>query len=249
MAIFIKNDDQLDKMRKAGHIVAKTHAYLKEIIAPGITTKEIDRLAKEFIENEGAYPTFHLYQGFPGYICVSVNDEVIHGIGSNRILQEGDIVGLDIGATIDGFVGDAARTLPVGNVSGIHQKLIDVTEVCFFKGIEYAKEGHRLYEISKAIYEYVTDNGFSVVRDFVGHGVGQELHEDPQIPNYPQIVGGPRLKKGMTLAIEPMVNVGGLEVKVLEDDWTVVTVDGSFSSHYENTIAITDGNAEILTIL
>ena len=248
--IKIKSQSEIEYMRQAGRIVAECHEFIATKIRPGITTLELDRLAEKFIRDHGAYPTFLGYQGFPKSICASVNDEVVHGIPTNRKLAEGDIIAVDLGATLNGFVGDAARTHAVGEVSDEAKKLIDVTRESFFKGIEFAKEGYRLSDISHAIQEYVEANGFSVVRDYVGHGIGREMHEDPPIPNYGRPGHGPRLRQGMCLAIEPMVDIGTYEVEVLDNDWTVVTADGSLSAHYENTICITgEGAPEILTML
>lgn len=246
--IILKSDREIGKLRKAGAVVAETHEYLKSFIKPGVTTKKLDQLAEDFIRKSGAEPAFKGYGGFPATICASVNNEVVHGIPGLRTLKDGDIISIDIGAIIDGYYGDAARTHAVGQISEDAAKLINVTRNSFFEGIKYAKEGYRLSDISHAIQTYVEDNGFSVVRDYVGHGIGQELHEDPQIPHYGPPGRGPRLKKGMVLAIEPMVNAGTFHVKVLEDDWTVITNDGELSAHYENTIVITDGEPELLTL-
>ncbi|WDV45402.1 type I methionyl aminopeptidase [Clostridiaceae bacterium M8S5] len=246
--IILKSDREIDKLRKAAAIVAETHEHLKSFIKPGVTTKKLDEVAEKFIRKFGAKPAFKGYNGFPATICASVNNEVVHGIPGLRKLKDGDIISIDIGSLIDGYYGDAARTHVVGNASDEAVKLIEVTKRSFFEGIKYAKVGYRLSDISHAIQEYVEANGFSVVRDYVGHGIGQELHEDPQIPHYGPPGRGPRLKKGMVLAIEPMVNAGSFHVKVLEDNWTVITVDGKLSAHYENTIVITDGEPELLTL-
>ncbi|WP_066502393.1 type I methionyl aminopeptidase [Abyssisolibacter fermentans] len=246
--IILKSDREIQKLKKAGAIVAQTHEYLKSFIKPGVTTKELDEVAEKFIRKLGAEPAFKDYNGYPSTICTSINNEVVHGIPGLRKLKDGDIISIDIGSLIDGYYGDAARTHAVGNVSDEALKLINVTERSFFEGLKYAKVGYRLSDISHAIQKYVEANGFSVVRDYVGHGVGQELHEDPQIPHFGPPGKGPRLKKGMVLAIEPMVNAGSFHVRVLEDNWTVVTVDGKLSAHYENTIAITDGEPELLTL-
>lgn len=248
--ITIKSQQEVEAMRKAGRIVAECHELLQSKIKPGITTLELDRIAEKFIREQGAYPTFLGYQGFPKSICASINQEVVHGIPANHRLNEGDIIAVDLGATIGGYVGDAARTHGVGKISEEAQKLIDVTQESFFKGIAFAKEGYRLSDISHAIQEHVEANGFSVVRDYVGHGIGREMHEDPPIPNYGKPDHGPRLRQGMCLAIEPMVDVGTYNVRLLDNDWTVVTADGSLSAHYENTIYITGKEApEILTML
>lgn len=248
--ITIKSQNEVEAMRRAGRIVAECHELIQSEIKPGMTTLDLDRIAEKFIREQGAYPTFLGYQGFPNSICASVNEEVVHGIPGNRRLKEGDIIAVDLGATLDGYVGDAARTHAVGKISEEAQRLIDVTRESFFKGIEYAREGYRLSDISHAIQEVVEANGFSVVRDYVGHGIGREMHEDPPIPNYGKPGHGPRLRQGMCLAIEPMVDVGTYNVKLLANDWTVVTADVSLSAHYENTIYITGKEApEILTML
>ncbi len=249
MAITIKTPEQIEKMRIAGQIVAKTHELIKEAIRPGVTTKELNSIAEKFIRAEGAVPSFLGYNGYPASICASINEEVIHGIPSNRKIKDGDIISIDIGAYINGFHGDAARTHAVGNVSDEAKKLIEVTQQSFFEGIKFAKNGNHLHEISAAIQDYVEKFGFSVVRNYCGHGIGTQMHEDPQILNYRQKNRGPRLQTGMTLAIEPMVNCGTFEVSVLSDDWTVVTNDKKYSAHYENTLLITDGEPELLTLL
>lgn len=250
MSVTIKSSREIELMREAGRILASVHEELGKAIRPGMTTKEIDRLGEELIRSYGCIPSFLNYNGYPASICVSVNDEVVHGIPSKkRILREGDIVSLDAGVIYKGYHSDAARTHAVGEISKEAQKLIDVTRESFFEGIKYAKAGNHLYDISKAIQNYVESNGFSVVRDLVGHGIGSALHEDPQIPNFKQRGRGPKLQPGMTLAIEPMVNMGAYDVWWLEDDWTVVTQDESLSAHYENTILITEGEPEILSLL
>lgn len=237
-------------MRQAGKIVAECHDLVASEIRPGITTLELDRIAEKFIRSKNAYPTFLGYQGFPNSICASINGEVVHGIPDGRRLHEGDIISIDLGATFQGYVGDAARTHPVGAVSDEARHLIEVTETSFYKGIAFAKEGFRLSDISHAVQEYVEANGFSVVRDYVGHGIGKQMHEDPPIPNFGKAGHGPRLRKGMCLAVEPMVNAGTHRVRTLKNHWTVVTADGALSAHYENTICITGTEApEILTIL
>lgn len=248
MAIPIKSEQQIQFMRQAGQITAQLHLLLETEVRPGITTKYLDEIAEEFIRSKGAVPSFKGYGGFPGTICASVNEEVIHGIPGNRKLQEGDIISIDTGAYINGFHSDAARTVAVGTVSPEAQKLIDVTKQSFFEGIKYAKAGNHLHEISAAIGNYAESFGYSVVRDYVGHGVGRNLHEEPQIPNYSVPSRGPRLCKGMVLAIEPMINIGTFRVKVLSNDWTVVTNDKKLSAHYENTVLITDGEPELLTL-
>lgn len=247
--IIIKSKREIEKMRRAGRLVAETHAFLQNFIKPGITTKELDRIAEDFILKNNGRPAFKGYNGYPASICTSVNEEVVHGIPGLKRLKDGDIISIDIGVIVDGYYGDSAKTHPVGNVSKEALRLIKVTEESFYEGIKYAKVGYRLSDISHAIQKYVESNGFSVVRDFVGHGIGQKMHEDPQIPNFGPPGKGPRLKEGMVLAIEPMVNAGTYHVRILSDNWTVVTFDGKLSSHYEHTIAITDGEPEILTAL
>jgi methionyl aminopeptidase len=247
--IILKSEREIELMHQANQIVAETHALLAEVIKPGITTAEIDRIAEEHIRKRGAVPAFKGYQGFPATVCVAINDQVVHGIPGVQRLEEGDIIGLDIGAYKSGYHGDAARTLPVGKVSPLAEKLIQVTKECLDQGIAQAKADNRLTDISHAVQTHAESHGFSVVRDFVGHGIGRQMHEAPQIPNYGLPGRGPRLKAGMTLAIEPMINAGGYQVKVLADRWTVVTADGSLSAHFEDTIAITDGEPLILSRL
>lgn len=250
MAVTIKSKSEIELMRESCRMLAIMHDELAKIIVPGISTYEIDRKGEEIIRNFGCIPNFKNYNGYPASICVSVNEEVVHGIPSkNRILKEGDIVSLDAGMIYKGYHSDAARTYGVGKVSDQAQKLMDVTKQCFFEGIKYAKAGNHLFDISNAIDAYATKNGCGVVRDLVGHGIGTSLHEDPQIPNYAQKKKGIRLQPGMTLAIEPMITNGTWEVEFLDDDWTVVTADGSLAAHYENTVLITDGEPEILTLL
>lgn len=249
MGIPIKSDDEVKKIRAAGLILAKTHEYLAQILQPGITTMELDQIAEEFIRSQGAAPSFKGLYGFPASICTSINEEVVHGVPSKEVkLRDGDIISVDIGVYLDGFHSDGAKTYAIGEIPNETKRLIEVTRESFYRGIQYAKAGSHLYEISTAIQKYVETNGFSVVRDLVGHGVGRKLHEEPQIPNYKVPGRGPKLQKGMVLAIEPMVNMGTYEVRILSND-TVVTRDGSLSAHYEHTIAITDGEPEILTIL
>jgi len=248
MGIFIKNDSQIVLMRTASQICARTHEHLASYIKPGITTAELSRIAEEYIRGQDAKPTFLGYRGFPGAICTSVNDEVIHGIPGLRRLKSGDIVSIDIGVCYKRFHGDAARTHPVGAISAEHQRLIDVTRDSFFDCMRYARQGCHLHEMSAAIDDYVTSRGFSVVREWCGHGIGRQLHEDPQIPHTRQEKRGPRLVKGMTLAIEPMVNMGSHELNMLDDNWTVLTQDGKYSAHYENTILVTTGEPEIMTL-
>ena len=253
MAIIVKSKEQIAFMRESNLIVAHTHELLEKYIRAGVTTKELDIIAEDYIRSQGAVPSFKGYlgsapTGFPGAICVSVNDEVIHGIPGLKKLRNGDIVSIDIGAVKNGYHGDAARTFKVGEVSQIRNKLIEVTRDCFFKAIECVRAGRHLHELCAVVQDTAETGGFSVVRDFVGHGVGREMHEDPQIPNYKQTSRGPRLYKGMTLAIEPMLNEGVYEVEILKDHWTVVTKDRKCSAHYENTIAVTDGAPDVLSL-
>lgn len=245
--IICKTERELEIMREAGRIVALTHQELQKYIKPGITTKELDVIAEKFIRSCNAIPSFKGYNGFRGSICVSVNEELVHGIPGDRVLREGDIISIDIGAKYNGYHGDSAWTYPVGEISDETQRLLDVTEESLYKGLKEAKPGDRLSNISHAIQTYVEERNFSVVREYVGHGVGQDLHEDPQIPHYGPPNKGPRLKPGMVLAIEPMVNAGTRYVKTLADDWTVVTVDGKVCAHFEHTVAITETGYEILT--
>ena len=245
--ITLKSSHEIDLMRQAGKITAAARALAGEMVRPGVTTQEIDKAVEEFIRKQGAVPSFLGYSGYPASACISVNDEVIHGIPGKRVLQDGDIVSIDVGAYIGGFHGDCAATFACGTISDEAQKLIDVTRQSFFEGIKFAKEGYRVQDISAAVQAYVERHGFSVVREFVGHGVGAHLHEAPEVPNYGQRGRGPRLLKGMTLAIEPMVNAGAAAILQLSDGWTVKTRDGKLSAHYENTILITDGEPEILT--
>ena len=246
--IAIKNGHEIECMRQAGKITAAARALAGEMVRPGVSTKTIDKAVHDYIISQGAKPSFLGYGGFPASACVSVNDTVIHGIPGGYILQDGDIVSIDVGAYYKGFHGDCAATYPCGTIRAEAQRLIDVTKQSFYEGIAFAKRGHRVSDISHAIQTYVESNGFSVVRTFVGHGVGAQLHEDPEVPNFGAPGRGPRLLPGMTLAIEPMVNMGGYEVKILKDKWTTVTVDGKLSAHYENTVLITDGEPEILTV-
>lgn len=250
MSISIKNEKEIELMRTAGQLLAKVHYELGREIKEGMTTKDIDRLGEEIIRSFGCVPNFLNYNGYPASICVSVNDEVVHGIPTDkRYLQNGDIVSLDAGLIYKGYHSDAARTHGVGEISAKAQRLIDVTKQSFFEGIKFAKPGNHLVDIARGIQTYAEKAGFSVVRDLVGHGIGTSLHEDPEIPNFVRRRRGAKLQKGMTLAIEPMINEGTYDVWWLEDDWTVVTRDGKLAAHYENTIAITEDGCEILTML
>ena len=249
MSVSIKTAREIELMREAGRLLEIVHDELAKMIKPGISTWEIDRKGEELIRSFGCIPNFLHYNGYPASICVSVNDEVVHGIPSKkRILQEGDIVSLDAGLIYKGYHSDAARTHAVGEISAEAKKLIEVTRQSFFEGMKYAKAGNHLNDISKAIGAYAQSFGYGVVRDLVGHGIGTSLHEDPQSPNFAQRRRGIRLVPGMTLAIEPMINIGRPDVCWLDDDWTVVSEDGSLSAHYENTILITEGEPEILTL-
>ena len=245
--ITLKSSHEIELMRRAGKITAAARALAGEMVRPGVTTQEIDSAVEHFIRKQGAVPSFLHYNGYPASACISVNDEIIHGIPGKRVLQEGDIVSVDVGAYIDGFHGDCAATFACGSITPEAQDLIDVTRQSFFEGIRYAKEGHRLLDISAAIQTYVESHGYSVVREYVGHGVGAAMHEAPEIPNYGHPGRGPRLLRGMTLAIEPMVNAGSAAIRQMNDGWTVKTLDGKWAVHYENTILITDGEPEILT--
>ena len=246
--IAIKNERDLACMRQACKITAAARALAGEMVRPGVTTKQIDRAVRDYILAQGAKPSFLGYHGYPGSACISVNEEVIHGIPGGRVLKDGDIVSIDVGAYYKGFHGDCAATFACGTISADAQKLIDVTKQSFYEGIRFARRGHRVSDISHAIETYVESNGFSVVRSFVGHGVGAQLHEEPEVPNFGAPGRGPRMIPGMTLAIEPMVNAGSHEVRILKDGWTVLTSDGKLSAHYENTVLITDGEPEILTV-
>ena len=247
--IIIKNENQLAAMRQACRITAAARALAGEMVRPGVSTKQIDKAVHDYIVGQGAKPSFLGYNGFPASTCISVNNAVVHGIPGDYILRDGDIVTVDVGAEFKGFHGDCADTFPCGTVSAEAEKLIRVTQRSFYEGMRYATRGHRVSDISHAIQTYVESNGFSVVRSFVGHGVGAQLHEEPEVPNYGTAGHGPRLLPGMTLAVEPMVNAGTWEVRVLRDGWTAVTADGKLSAQYENTICITDGEPEILTVV
>ena len=250
MSVTIKSEHEIELMREAGRILSIVHDEMAKVIKPGITTMAVNRRGEEVIRSYGCIPSFLNYNGFPASICVSVNDEVVHGIPrADRILQEGDIVSLDCGLIYKGYHSDAARTHGVGRISPEAQKLIDETKKSFFEGIKRATAGNHLHDISNTIDNYVSQFGYGIVRDLVGHGIGTSLHEEPEVPNFRQKKRGMKLRAGMTLAIEPMINMGGGDVEWLDDSWTVVTEDGSLSAHYENTILITDGEPEILTLL
>lgn len=246
--ISLKSPREIEAMRRAGRITAQARALAGSMVAPGVTTLEIDTAVRRFIESQGAKPSFLGYSGFPGSACISVNEEVIHGIPGPRVLKEGDIVSVDVGAFIGGFHGDCAATYACGQISDEAKKLIEVTQQSFWEGIKFARPGQRVSDISHAVQQYVESNGCSVVRDFIGHGVGAKLHEAPEVPNFGPAGHGPRLLPGMTIAVEPMVNAGDWRVKVLKDGWTTVSLDGSLTAHYENTILITEDGPEVLTV-
>ena len=246
--IIIKSPREIEHLKRSNAIVAEVFQELGGAVLPGITTQELDQIAEKIILSKGAIPAFKGYRGFPATLCISINEEVVHGIPGQRRLKEGDIVSLDVGVNLNGYFGDAAITLPVGNIDKAARSLLEVTEKALYIGIEKARIGNRLFDISHAIQAWAEAHGFSVVRDFVGHGIGKNLHEEPQIPNFGPPHQGPRLEKGMVFALEPMVNEGTSEVKILSDGWTVVTADGKRSAHFEHTIAISDGKAEILSI-
>lgn len=249
MAVTIKSSKEIELMREAGKILAKTHDELEKILKPGMSTWDIDHIGEEIIRSYGCLPSFKNYNGYPASICVSVNDEVVHGIpNKQRVIQEGDIVSLDAGVIYKGYHSDAARTHGVGKISREAEKLIEVTKQSFFEGIKFAKPGNHLNDISTAIQKYAESFGYGVVRDLVGHGIGSHLHEDPEVPNFARRRKGILLQPGMTLAIEPMINEGTYDVVWLDDDWTVVTEDGSLSAHYENTVLITENGPEILSL-
>lgn len=246
--IHVKSPREIELMRRAGQITAAARSLGREMVMPGVTTQEINDAVHSFIIKSGATPSFLGYGGFPGSACISVNDEVIHGIPSSRTIKEGDVVSIDVGAYIGGYHGDCAGTFIAGAGTKEAKRLVEVTRQSFFEGIRFARQGYRVSDISHAIEVYCLEQGFSVVKEYVGHGIGEKLHEDPNVPNFGPKGRGPRLQKGMTLAIEPMINAGGAEIRVLADEWTVVTKDGSLSAHYENTVLITDGDPEILTM-
>lgn len=245
--ITLKSPHEIELMRRAGRITSAARTVAGRLIQPGVTTKDIDKAVYDFIKSQNAVPSFLNYNGFPASVCASVNDEIIHGIPGNRKLLEGDIVSIDVGAFIGGYHGDCCATFACGKISEEAQRLIDVTQQSFFEGLKFAKEGYRLSDVSSAIQTYVEANGFTVVREYVGHGIGTNMHESPEIPNYGNPGRGPRLLHGMTLAIEPMVNAGAVDIKIMPDGWTVRTKDGKNAAHYENTIVITEGEPEILT--
>jgi methionyl aminopeptidase len=245
--IVLKSAKELERMRQAGWIVREAHREVQKAIRPGITTRELDQIADRVIRKHGAVPSFKGYNGFPGSICTSINDELVHGIPGNRVLREGDIISVDIGAQYQGYHGDSAWTYPVGRISEKAQRLLQVTEESLYRGLAQAVPGARIGDISHAIQSFVEAEGFSIVREYVGHGIGRKLHEEPSVPNFGSPGRGPRLKPGMTLAVEPMVNEGSRFVRTLADNWTVVTVDGSLCAHFEHTIAITEEGHEILT--
>lgn len=247
--IIIKSPREIDLMREPCKVTAEILHKLKEFIEPGKTTQDINDFIAKIINEHNMTPTFLGYNGFPGAACVSVNEEIVHGIPSaSRKLRDGDIVSVDMGATYQGYCSDAARTYPVGNISAEARELIEVTEESFWQGVKYAMPGYRIHDIGHAIQEYAESHGFGIIRDYLGHGTGKFLHEDPQIPNYGKAGTGPKIQAGMTLAIEPMLSLGDYSTRVLSNDWTVVTKDGSLSGHYENTVLVTDGEPEILTV-
>ncbi len=246
--IIIKNGHEIEAMRQASKITAAARALAGDMVRPGVSTKQIDKAVHDYIVSQGAKPSFLHHHGYPASACISVNSTVIHGIPGDYVLQEGDIVSIDVGAFYKGFHGDCAATFACGSISAEAQRLIDVTKQSFFEGLRFATKGHRVSDISHAVQQHVESNGFSVVRSFVGHGVGAQLHEEPEVPNFGAPGRGPRLLPGMTIAVEPMVNAGTYEVRVLKDGWTTVTADGKLSAHYENTVLITDGEPEILTV-
>ena len=245
--ITLKSAHEIELMRRAGKITAAARVLARDMVRPGVTTQQIDKAVFQFITEQGATPSFLHYNGYPASVCVSVNDEIIHGIPGKRVLKEGDIVSVDVGAFIGGFHGDCAGTYPCGQVSDEAMRLIRVTQESFFEGMKYAREGYRLSDISAAVQAYVESNGFSIVREYVGHGIGRRMHEPPEVPNFGNPGHGPRLLRGMTIAVEPMVNTGSAAIKQMPDGWTVKTADGKNAAHYENTILITAGEPELLT--
>ena len=245
--ITLKSEHEIELMRRAGKITAAARALARDMVKPGVTTQQIDKAVYHFIKSQGATPSFLNYNGYPASVCVSVNDAIIHGIPGKRMLKEGDIVSVDVGAYIGGFHGDCAGTYPCGQVSDQALDLIRVTQQSFFEGLKFAREGYRLSDISHAVQEYVESHGYSVVREYVGHGIGRRMHESPEVPNFGNPGHGPRLLRGMTIAVEPMVNAGSAAIRQMSDGWTVKTADGKNAAHYENTILITDGDPELLT--
>ncbi len=245
--ITLKSAHEIEAMRLAGKITAAARALAREMVKPGVTTQQIDKAVFHFIREQGAIPSFLHYNGYPASVCISVNDEIIHGIPGKRVLREGDIVSVDVGAYIGGYHGDCAGTYPCGQVSDEALRLIRVTQDSFFEGLKFAREGYRLSDISHAVQTFVEANGYSVVREYVGHGIGRNMHEAPEVPNYGKPGHGPRLLRGMTIAVEPMVNAGTAAIKQMSDGWTVKTADGKYAAHYENTILITAGDPELLT--
>ena len=245
--ITLKSEHEIELMRRAGKITAAARALARDMVKPGVTTQQIDKAVYHFIKSQGATPSFLNYNGYPASVCVSVNDEIIHGIPGKRMLKEGDIVSVDVGAYIGGFHGDCAGTYPCGQVSDQALDLIRVTQQSFFEGLKFAREGYRLSDISHAVQEYVESHGYSIVREYVGHGIGRRMHESPEVPNFGNPGHGPRLLRGMTIAVEPMVNAGSAAIRQMSDGWTVKTADGKNAAHYENTILITDGDPELLT--
>ena len=245
--ITLKSAHEIEAMRLAGKITAAARALAREMVKPGVTTQQMDKAVFHFIREQGAIPSFLHYNGYPASVCISVNDEIIHGIPGKRVLREGDIVSVDVGAYIGGYHGDCAGTYPCGQVSDEALRLIRVTQDSFFEGLKFAREGYRLSDISHAVQTFVEANGYSVVREYVGHGIGRNMHEAPEVPNYGKPGHGPRLLRGMTLAVEPMVNAGTAAIKQMPDGWTVKTADGKYAAHYENTILITAGDPELLT--
>lgn len=246
--ITLKSAREIDAMRLAGKITAAARALAGEMVKPGVTTQEIDKAVHRFIKSQGAKPSFLNYNDYPASVCISVNDEVIHGIPGTRVLRDGDIVSVDVGAFIDGFHGDCAATYPCGQISEEARQLIEVTRQSFFEGLKFAREGYRVSDISHAVQSYVESHGFSVVRDYVGHGIGRKMHESPEVPNFGAGGHGPRLRSGMTIAVEPMVNAGTADIYVMPDGWTVRTTDGKYAAHYENTLLITADEPELLTV-
>ena len=245
--ITLKSAHEIEAMRLAGKITAAARALAREMVKPGVTTQQIDKAVYRIIKSQGAIPSFLNYNGYPASVCISVNDEIIHGIPGKRVLREGDIVSVDVGAYIGGYHGDCAGTYPCGQVSDEALRLIRVTQDSFFEGLKFAREGYRLSDISHAVQTFVEANGYSVVREYVGHGIGRNMHEAPEVPNYGKPGHGPRLLRGMTLAVEPMVNAGTAAIRQMSDGWTVKTADGKYAAHYENTILITAGDPELLT--